>query len=112
MEGRSHCTWSRRRLDSLGFSGGFTSLETVKVEELGLVYSLSRLLGNCSTRYFCTESYEVGFHHQLVFLVRKLTVCVWFDALDSLGVCFKFDWFFSDFRWFALRFYFVFMCSS
>ena len=43
--GRSHCTWSRRRLDSLGFSGGFTSLETVKVEELGPVYSLSRLPG-------------------------------------------------------------------
>ena len=45
VEGRSHCTWSRRRLYSLGFSGGFTSLETVKVEELVLVYSLSRLSG-------------------------------------------------------------------
>ena len=45
VEGRSHCTWSRCRLDSLGFSGGFTSLETVKVEELVPVYSLSRLPG-------------------------------------------------------------------
>ena len=26
---RSHCTWSRRRLDSLGLSGGFSSLKMV-----------------------------------------------------------------------------------
>ena len=45
VEGRSHWTWSRRRLDSLGFFGGFTSLETVKVKEFVPVYSLSRLSG-------------------------------------------------------------------
>ena len=26
--------------------------------------------------------YDVGFHHQLVFLVRGSTVCVWIDLLD------------------------------
>ena len=30
--------------------------------------------------------YDVGFHHQLVFLVWEVTICVWFELLDFLGV--------------------------
>ena len=26
--------------------------------------------------------YDVGFHHQLVFLVREVTVCAWFELLN------------------------------
>ena len=30
--------------------------------------------------------YDVGFHHQIVFLVWESTVCVWFDLLYFVGV--------------------------
>ena len=30
--------------------------------------------------------YDVGFHHQLVFLVWECTVCVWIYLLDFVGV--------------------------
>ena len=34
------------------------------------------------TTIFALKFYDVGFHHQLVFLVRESTVCVWIDLLD------------------------------
>jgi len=38
------------------------------------------------TAFFVLKFYDVGFHHQLVFLVREVTVCVWFELLDFLGM--------------------------
>ena len=34
--------------------------------------------------------YDVGFHHQLVFLVREFIVCVWISLLYFVGECFDF----------------------
>ena len=36
------------------------------------------------------EFYDVGFHHQLVFLEWKHTACVWIALSDFVGMCFDF----------------------
>ena len=52
------------------------------MEKIALVYFIKQVVGvivptAISALKFC----DVGFHHQLVFLVQESIVCAWFDLL-------------------------------
>ena len=52
-----------------------------------MVYFVKQVVGvTVPTVISALKFYDVGFHHQLVFLVQGFTFCVWFDLLDFLGV--------------------------
>ena len=70
------------------------------MEKIALIYSIKQVVGVTVPVAISTlEFYDVGFHHQLVFLVWESTVCVWFDLLDFISVL-SFDCLLSDFRTF------------
>ena len=53
------------------------------MEKLALVYFIKQVVGvTVPTAISALKLYDVGFHHQLVFLVPESTVCVWIDLLD------------------------------
>ena len=53
------------------------------MEKLALVYFVKQVVWvTVPTAISALKFYDVGFHHQLVFLVWEVTVFVWFDLLD------------------------------
>ena len=53
------------------------------MEKLALVCFIKQVVGvTVPTAISPLKFYDVGFHHQLVFLVRGSTICVWIDLLD------------------------------
>ena len=53
------------------------------MEKLAPVCFIKKVVGvTVPTAISTLKFYDVGFHHQLVFLVWESTVCVWFDLLD------------------------------
>ena len=53
------------------------------MEKLAPIYFIKQAVGETfPTAIFAIKYYDVGFHHQIVFLVWEVTVCVWFDLLD------------------------------
>ena len=53
------------------------------MEKLALVCFIKQVVKvTIPTALSTLKYYDVGFHHQLVFLVCAVTVCVWFDLLD------------------------------
>ena len=53
------------------------------MEKLALVCFIKQVVGVIVPTALSTlKYYDFVFHHQLVFLVWDVTVCVWFDILD------------------------------
>ena len=51
------------------------------VEKLAPVCFIKQVVGvTVPTAISTLKFYDVGFHHQLMFLVWESTVCVWFDS--------------------------------
>ena len=53
------------------------------MEKLALVCFIKQVVGvTVPTAISALKFHDVGFHHQLLFLVRESTICVWIDILD------------------------------